>query len=203
MEPTGSGSPGSPLRGARGALARPPPNSAALGILSNRGYVRVGIDRETASFAVRSIHRWWTLMARRAYPRAKSLMITVDGGGSNGPRIALWKWELQRLAEATGLKITVCHFPPGASEWNKIEHRLFSYISQNWRGRPLTSLAVIVSLIAATTTSAGLRVRAEIDRRKYPLKVQVPWKDVLSIRLRKHRVHGDWNYTIRPRTGDR
>ena len=164
----------------------------------NRGYVRVGIDHETASFAVRTIHRWWTLMGRRAYPRAKSLLITADGGGSNGSRRHMWKWELQRLAEATGLKITVCHFPPGASKWNKIEHRLFSYISANWRGRPLTSLVTIVSLIAATTTKTGLRVRAEIDKGQYPLRMKVPPKELAKVRLQRHDFHGDWNYSIRP-----
>ena len=164
----------------------------------NEGYVRVGIDHETASFAVRSIHRWWTLMGRRRYPKAKSLLITADGGGSNGPRLGLWKWELQRLAEATGLAITVCHLPPGTSKWNKIEHRLFSYISANWRGRPLTSLVAIVSLIAATTTKTGLRVRAEVDMAKYPLGVKVPPEEMAKVRLQKHDVHGDWNYTIQP-----
>jgi hypothetical protein len=165
----------------------------------NKGYVRVGIDHETASFAVRTIRRWWQLMGKRAYPKAKSLMITADGGGSNGPRIALWRWELQRLADATGLAITVCHFPPGTSKWNKIEHRLFSFISANWRGRPLTSLVAIVNLIAATRTRTGLRVRAEIDKGLYPKGVTVPPRELAKIRLRKHDVHGDWNYTILPR----
>jgi hypothetical protein len=164
----------------------------------NEGYVRVGVDHETASFAVRTIHRWWQLMGRRRYPKARSLLITADGGGSNGPRLGLWKWELQRLAEATGLTITVSHFPPGTSKWNKIEHRLFSYISANWRGRPLTSVVAIVSLIAATTTKTGLRVRAEIDKGEYPLGVKVPPEEMAHVRLRKHDFHGDWNYTIRP-----
>ena len=166
----------------------------------NEGYVRVGIDHETASFAVRTIQRWWQLMGRRAYPKARSLLITADGGGSNGPRLGLWKWELQRLAEATGLTITVCHFPPGTSKWNKIEHRLFSYISANWRGRPLTSLVAIVSLIAATRTITGLRVRAEIDKGQYPTGTKVPEAKLARVRLRKHNFHGDWNYTIRPET---
>lgn len=125
-------------------------------------------------------------------------MITADGGGSNGPRIGLWKWELQRLAEATGLTITVCHFPPGPSKWNKIEHRLLSYISANWRGRPLTSLVTIVSLIAATRTKTGLRVRAEIDKGKYPLHLKVPPKEMARVRLRRHDFHGDWNYDVTP-----
>ncbi|MGQ0612767.1 MAG: ISAzo13 family transposase [Planctomycetaceae bacterium] len=165
----------------------------------NKGYVRVGVDHETASFAVRTIRRWWQLMGRPAYPGAKSLLITADGGGSNGPRLALWKWELQRLADATGLAITVCHLPPGTSKWNKIEHRLFSFISANWRGRPLTSLVAIVNLIAATTTRTGLRVRAEIDTGRYPKGVEVSPEELEKVRLERHDFHGDWNYTIRPR----
>ncbi|MGQ0612153.1 MAG: ISAzo13 family transposase [Planctomycetaceae bacterium] len=165
----------------------------------NKGYVRVCIDHETASFAVRTIRRWWQLMGKRAYPKARSLMITADGGGSNGPRNALWRWELQRLADATGLAITICHFPPGTSKWNKIEHRLFSFISANWRGRPLTSLVAIVNLIAATTTRTGLRVRAEIDKGRYPKGVEVPSEELEKVRLERHDFHGDWNYTIRPR----
>jgi hypothetical protein len=138
-------------------------------------------------------------MGKRAYPRAKSLMITADGGGSNGPRIALWRWELQRLADATGLAITVCHFPPGTSKWNKIEHRLFSFIGANWRGRPLMSLVAIVNLIAATRTRTGLRVRAEIDNGRYPKCVKVASDKLERIRIERHDFHGDWNYTIRPR----
>jgi hypothetical protein len=165
----------------------------------NEGYVRVGIDHETASFAVRTIHRWWQVMGKRSYPQAKQLMITADGGGSNGPRRHLWKWELQRLADATGLTITVSHFPPGTSKWNKIEHRLFSYISANWRGRPLTSLVTIVSLIASTRTTTGLRVRAEIDMGKYPTGITVSEEEIAKVRIQRHGFHGDWNYTIRPR----
>jgi len=166
----------------------------------NEGWVSVGIDHETASFAVRTIHRWWQVMGRRSYPQAKSLMITADGGGSNGPRRHLWKWELQRLAEATGLTVTVCHFPPGTSKWNKIEHRLFSYISANWRGRPLTSLVTIVSLIASTRTKTGLRVRAEIDKGQYPTGIKVSEEDLAQVRIQRHAFHGDWNYTIHPRS---
>jgi len=166
----------------------------------NTGYVSVGIDHDTASFAVRTIKRWWQTMGRKAYPKSKELLITADSGGSNGARLRLWKWELQRLADATGLTITVCHFPPGTSKWNKIEHRLFSYISANWRGRPLTSLVTIVNLIAATTTKTGLRVRAEIDKGKYPKGRKISDQEMTQIHLRPCRFHGDWNYTIRPKS---
>ncbi len=165
----------------------------------NAGWVSVGIDHDTSSFAVRTIKRWWQVMGRPVYRGARSLLITADSGGSNGARVRLWKWELQRLADQTGLTITVLHFPPGTSKWNKIEHRLFSYISANWRGRPLTSVVAIVNLIAATTTQTGLRVRAEIDKGKYPKGVKIPEKEMLNLRLRRHRFHGDWNYTFRPR----
>jgi hypothetical protein len=164
----------------------------------NAGWVSVGIDHDTASFAARTIRRWWRKMGRPAYPEAGSLLITADSGGSNGARVRLWKWELQRLADATGLTITVCHFPPGTSKWNKIEHRLFSYISANWRGRPLTSLVAIINLIAATTTETGLRVRAEIDKGAYPQGRRVTDDEMAQVRLWPHRFHGDWNYTVRP-----
>jgi hypothetical protein len=164
----------------------------------NAGWVSVGIDHDTATFAVRTIQRWWQQMGRPRYPRARSLLITADAGGSNGTRVRLWKWELQGLADRTGLAITVCHFPPGTSKWNKIEHRLFSYISTNWRGRPLVSLAVIVSLIAATRTAAGLRVRCELDRGQYPKGREVSDTEMATVRLEPHRFHGDWNYTIHP-----
>jgi len=162
-------------------------------VTRNAGYVSVGIDHDTASFAVRTIRRWWRVMGQPVYPKAKSLLITADSGGSNGAKLRLWKWELQRLADTMGLSVTVCHFPPGTSKWNKIEHRLFSYISANWRGRPLTSLVAIVNLIAATTTQTGLRVRAEIDKGKYPQGREISDEEMAQIRL-----HGDWNYTIRP-----
>ncbi len=165
----------------------------------NAGWVSVGIDHDTASFAVRTIRRWWRAMGQPVYPQARSLLITADSGGSNGARVRLWKWELQRLADATGLTITVCHFPPGTSKWNKIEHRLFSYISANWRGRPLTSLVTIVNLIAATRTETGLCVRAEIDKGNYPQGRQITDEEMAQVRLCPHRFHGDWNYTIRPR----
>ena len=164
----------------------------------NAGWVSVGIDHDTASFAARSILRWWQKMGRPIYQGSDALLITADAGGSNGSRIRLWKWELQQLANRTGLSITVCHFPPGTSKWNKIEHRLFSYISTNWRGRPLVSLAVIVNLIASTRTEGGLRVRCELDKGRYPKGQEVSDKQMAQIRLVPHRFHDDWNYTIHP-----
>jgi len=164
----------------------------------NAGWVSVGIDHDTASFAVRTIRRWWQNMGRPRYPRARSLLITADAGGSNGARVRLWKWELQQLATRTGLAITVAHFPPGTSKWNKIEHRLFSYISRNWRGQPLVSLAVIVNLIGATRTTTGLRVRCELDRGVYPKGHDVSAEQMAALNLEPHRFHGDWNYTLRP-----
>jgi hypothetical protein len=164
----------------------------------NAGWVSVGINHDTASFAVRTIGRWWQKMGRPRYPRARALLITADAGGSNGPRVRLWKWELQDLATRTGLTITTCHFPPGTSKWNSIEHRLFSYISRNWRGQPLVSLAVIVNLISATRTRTGLRVRCELDRGTYPQGRTISDDQFASIRLTPHRFHGDWNYTIHP-----
>jgi hypothetical protein len=166
----------------------------------NTGWVGVGIDHDTATFAVRTIGRWWQKMARPAYPNATSLLITADAGGSNSARSRLWKWELQRFADRTGLRVSVCHFPPGTSKWNKIEHRLFSFITQNWRGRPLISLAVIVSLIGATKTRTGLRVRAELDRGAYPKGREVSDEEMAKIDVLPDPFHGDWNYTIVPRT---
>jgi len=165
---------------------------------ANPGWVSVGIDHDTAAFAVASIRRWWQTMGRRAYPRARRLLITADGGGSNGARVRLWKVELQKLADHLRLPISVCHFPPGTSKWNKIEHRLFSFISQNWRGQPLVSHAVIVNLIAATTTPTGLRVRARLDRTRYPSGLTVSRDALDAVRLRPDSFHGDWNYTILP-----
>lgn len=164
----------------------------------NTGWVSVGIDHDTASFAVNSIRRWWRTMGRRAYPRARTLLLTADSGGSNGVRTRLWKWELQRLATESGLSISVRHLPPGTSKWNQIEHRLFSFISQNWRGRPLTSLAVIVSLIAATRTRTGLTVRCELDPRPYPQGEKISDAQMSTLNLERARFHGDWNYTIHP-----
>jgi hypothetical protein len=166
----------------------------------NEGWVSVGIDHDTASFAAKAIGRWWKVMGQPVYADATTLLITADAGGSNGPRVRLWKYELQKLANRTGLRITVCHFPPGTSKWNKIEHRLFSHIAMNWRGQPLVSLAVIVSLIAATKSEAGLRVRAELDRGRYPGGVEVSDEQFAKVALKPHGFHGDWNYTIEPRT---
>jgi len=166
----------------------------------NEGWVSLGIDHDTASFAVNTIRRWWQRMGRPAYPRATSLLITADAGGSNGARLRLWKWELQQFATRTGLAITVCHFPPGTSKWNRIEHRLFSHIAMNWRGTPLVNLATIVSLIGSTHSRSGLRVRSEVDRGRYPGGVTVTNAQLASVRLERHRFHGDWNYTIHPAT---
>ena len=165
----------------------------------NEGWVSVGIDHDTASFAVHAIRRWWSVLGRRAYPDTTALVITADAGGSNGPRVRLWKWELQQFANRTGLTITVCHFPPGTSKWNKIEHRLFSHIAMNWRGKPLVDLVTIVNLIGDTTTDAGLRVRSEIDRAQYPRGTTVTDQQMAQVHLVPHAFHGDWNYTIRPK----
>jgi hypothetical protein len=167
-------------------------------VTQNAGWVSVGVDHDTAAFAAQSIRRWWESMGNEAYPQATRLLITADSGGSNGVRVRLWKLELQKLADETGLEISICHLPPGTSKWNKIEHRLFSFISQNWRGKPLVSHQVIVNLIAATTTRAGLRVHAEVDSRKYPKGVKVTDEEVTSIRIERDKFHGDWNYTILP-----
>jgi hypothetical protein len=164
----------------------------------NTGWVSVGIDHDTASFAVNTIRRWWRNMGRRAYPQATSLLITADSGGSNGARVRLWKWELQRFANQTGLTVSVCHLPPGTSKWNKIEHRLFSFISKNWRGKPLLTHATIVNLIAATRTATGLTVRCVLDRKKYPDKVKVTDQQMRILHLKPDKFHGDWNYTIVP-----
>jgi len=165
----------------------------------NLGWVTVGRDHDTASFAVASIRRWWMAMGRAMYADAPQLLICADGGGSNGYRLRLWKVELQRFADETGLTVTVCHLPPGTSKWNKIEHRLFSHISMNWRGRPLTSHEVVVELIAATTTRKGLRVRAELDSELYPTGVEVTDAQIQALSLRRHTFHGEWNYDLCPR----
>ena len=164
----------------------------------NMGWVNVGCDHDTASFAVASIRRWWLSMGREVYPDAEELLICADGGGSNGYRVRLWKVEVQVLATETRLDITICHFPPGTSKWNKIEHRLFSHISMNWRGRPLVSHEVIVKLIGKTSTRNGLRVKAKLDRRKYPTKVKVSDKEMERVKLKPHSFHGEWNYSINP-----
>jgi hypothetical protein len=165
----------------------------------NKGWVTVGMDHDTAAFAVNTIRRWWQAMGSTAYPKAASLLVVADSGGSNGSRVRLWKWELQRLADATRLTIHVSHLPPGTSKWNKIEHRLFSFISQNWRGRPLLTHATIVQLIANTRTTAGLTVRCILDQRRYPKEVKITDAQMAAIRLRPDSFHGDWNYSIAPR----
>jgi transposase len=164
----------------------------------NSGWVSVGIDRDTASFAVNAIRRWWRTMGRARYRNTTRLLITADCGGSNGVRVRLWKRELQNLANELGIAITVCHLPPGTSKWNKIEHRLFSFITQNWRGKPLVSHQAIVQLISATTTDAGLKVRCEIDHKTYPAGVKVSDDEMDDINISRHNFHGDWNYTIKP-----
>jgi hypothetical protein len=164
----------------------------------NKGWVSVGNDHDTASFAVHAISRWWLTMGQNRYPKASRLLVTADGGGSNGHRVRLWKVELQTLADTLRIPITVCHLPPGTSKWNKIEHRLFSFITLNWRGKPLRSFKTIVQLIAATTTSAGLTVHAELDENKYPKGVKVSDASLAAVNLTRHSFHGDWNYTIAP-----
>jgi Rhodopirellula transposase DDE domain len=168
-------------------------------LLNNQGWVSVGIDHDTAEFAVHTIRQWWHQMGRRRFPRARTLLITADGGGSNGHRSRLWKRSLQTLADELGLTLSVCHFPPGTSKWNKIEHRLFSFITQNWRGQPLISHQAIVSLIAATTTRTGLVVKAALDTHRYDTAIQVTDEDFARLRITPHAFHGDWNYTISPR----
>jgi hypothetical protein len=170
-------------------------------LAQNAGWVSVGMNHDTATFAVESIRRWWYSMGQPLYRKAQRLLITADAGGSNGPKVRLWKLELQKFADQVRLPITICHFPPGTSKWNKIEHRLFSFISQNWRGKPLTSYRVIVNLIAATTTTTGLRVRAEIDTNDYPAGSKVTPSEMARLKLRPARFHGEWNYTILPSSG--
>jgi hypothetical protein len=167
-------------------------------LAANAGWVSVGIDHDTAAFAVASIGRWWERTGRRRYGAARRLWITADGGGSNGSRLRRWKWEVQRLADASGLAITVCHLPPGTSKWNTIEHRLFSFISQNWRGKPLVSYAVILSLIVATTTGTGLTVESELDTHRYPAGLKITDAQMATLRLERDAFHGEWNYTILP-----
>jgi len=169
-------------------------------VTHNLGWVNVGTDHDTATFAVESIRRWWNSMGQPRYPTAQQLLITADAGGSNGYRIRLWKVELQKLADETGLTIAVCHLPPGTSKWNKIEHRLFSYMSQNWRGKPLISHEVIVNLIAATTTKAGLQVGCQLDTQSYPKGTTVSDDELAQVNLQPADFHGEWNYVISPRT---
>jgi len=168
-------------------------------VARNQGWVNVGIDHDTAAFAVESIRRWWQGVGHVEYPHAKRLLISADGGGSNGSRVRLWKWELQKLADETGLAITVCHLPPGTSKWNKIEHRLFAFISQNWRGKPLLSYEVIIELIAATTTKKGLVVQSQLDTTIYPPGLKVSDEDMATLAIQWDDFHGEWNYTLSPR----
>ena len=168
-------------------------------LLQNQGWVSVGIDHDTAQFAVNSIRRWWNEMGQQRFPRARDLLITADGGGSNSHRSRLWKVSLQGLADELGIRLFVCHFPPGTSKWNKIEHRLFSFITKNWRARPLVSLEVIVNLIAGTTTRTGLIVKAALDTNRYPTKIKVSDEQLGRLHLKPHAFHGEWNYTLSPR----
>jgi len=165
---------------------------------ANEGWVSVGIDHDTAHFAAGTLRRWWANMGSKVYPKAKELLVTADAGGSNGSRLRLWKVAVQGLADATGLRVKVCHFPPGTSKWNKIEHRMFCHITENWRGRPLRSLGVIVNLIGSTTTRAGLRVVAELDSGTYETGIKVSDEELAAVRIKRDGFHGDWNYTISP-----
>jgi len=167
-------------------------------IAANLGWVSVGIDADTGAFAVESIRRWWCKLGKLRYPNAKCLTITADRGGSNGPQVRLWKRELQRFANEVGLKITVTHLPPGTSKWNRIEHRLFAFITMNWRGKPLVSHQVIVQLIGSTSTETGLKVYCEIDSNLYPRGLKVTDREMQAINIARHDFHGEWNYTISP-----
>jgi len=169
-------------------------------LAANAGWVSVGLDHDTAAFAVATLRRWWEERGQQRYPHAQRLLITADGGGSNGSRNRLWKRELQQWADASGLALTVSHFPPGTSKWNKIEHRLFAVISQNWRARPLLTYAIILNLIASTTTSTGLTVESYLDSAAYPTGVTVTDAEMARLRIERDPFHGEWNYTIRPRT---
>lgn len=168
-------------------------------MVSNTGWVSVGVDHDTAEFAVETVRRWWIHMGRLAYPRAQRLLITADGGGSNGSRNRLWKLELQRLADDIGLRISVCHFPPGTSKWNKIEHRMFCHITENWRGRPLVSREVVVNLIGHTTTQPGLEIHSELDENSYPTGREVSDQQMENLSIKWDKFHGEWNYTLTPR----
>ena len=170
-------------------------------LAANQGWVSVGVDHDTAEFAVESIRRWWRWMGRLRYPRAKRMLITADGGGSNGSRVRLWKVALQRLVNEIGIPVSVCHFPPGTSKWNKIEHRMFCHISQNWRGRPLISREVIIALIGSTTTKQGLKIKAVLDEKPYEAGIKVSKAELAQVKLEPADFHGEWNYTIRPQNG--
>jgi Rhodopirellula transposase DDE domain len=167
-------------------------------LATDEGWVSVGITSETAQFAVNTIISWWQHLGKARYPKAKTLTITADSGGSNNPSTRLWRYELQRLADTTGLRIRICHFPPGTSKWNKIEHRMFSFVSLNWRGRPLESLQVIINLIANTKTNTGLKLYAQLDNRSYERGLEVTDEQLAAVNITRHTFHGDWNYTINP-----
>jgi hypothetical protein len=171
-------------------------------MINNQGWVSVGIDHDTAAFAVNSIRQWWKQMGQRRFPHARELLITADSGGSNSSRSRLWRLSLQELADELGIKLHVCHFPPGTSKWNRIEHRLFSFITQNWRGRPLISVQTIVNLIASTTTKTGLLVKAALDPNQYETKVKVTDRQLQELRLTRNDFHGEWNYMLTPRKRD-
>jgi transposase len=162
----------------------------------NNGWVSVGIDNDTAAFAVATIRLWWKKMGKAAYPHASDLLITADSGGSNGARTRLWKYELQKMANQTGLTISVCHFPPGTSKWNKIEHRMFSFITKNWRGRPLVDYVTVVNLIGSTKTAKGFQIRCELDTHSYPKGIKISDEQMTKVKIKRHRFLGDWNYTI-------
>jgi hypothetical protein len=167
-------------------------------LANNEAGVTVGVSHDTAEFAVAAIHQWWTKLGSKRFPRAKRILITADSGGSNSPRTRLWRWELQRLANETGLKIELCHFPPGTSKWNKIEHRLFCHITRNWRGVPLESLEIVVNLIGSTRTKEGLEVHAWLDEREYQKSRKVSDHQLLNVKIQRNEFHGEWNYTILP-----
>jgi Rhodopirellula transposase DDE domain len=168
-------------------------------VTRDEAVVNVGITHDTAEFAVASIRRWWQLMGRKAYPQARRMLICADAGGSNGSRLRAWKVYLQALADRLGIAITVCHYPPGTSKWNKVEHRLFSFISMNWRGQPLLSYETVVNLIGATPTKSGLWVKALLDTREYEPGQKIADDEMHNLRVKPHRFHGDWNYTVQPR----
>ena len=177
------------------------PKAVPYGVLdvgANEGWMSVGDDHDTSAFAVNAIRRWWQAMGRQRYPHATALMVTADAGGSNGYRNKLWKVELAKLAQETGLTITVCHYPPGTSKWNRIEHRMFSFITKNWRGKPLTSYQVIVDLVASTTTQTGLRILAEWDQGKYPKGIEITDAELAALPLARHEWHPEWNYDLAP-----
>ncbi len=167
-------------------------------LMNNTGFVNVGISADTAAFAVESIRRWWLSIVREKYPTATKLLITADGGGSNGSRVRLWKTELQKLSNETGLEISVCHFPPGTSKWNKIEHRMFSYISQNWRGKPLISIETIINLIGSTRTKTGLKIQTAVDTATYAKGIKITDEEMAALRIHRNAFHGEWNYTLMP-----